>query len=686
MKSILFILMATFGLLSNSSTEPHGSLQGTVTDASDGSPILFGFISLTQNGKVIAGSETDFDGKYRIPKIKAGTYDVEMSYVGYQPSKISDVVIQSGAITTVDIKLKAGVIVDEVVITGYKVPLIEFDNTSSGNTITAEEIRNLPTKNLNGISAVQAGQHTPGSVTVRGSRSNATVYYMDGVRVNPHQPYPGQAHHQAAPSDMAGEGYNHFVENRFQSPLDEALSTFSIDVDRASYANVRRYLMSGNLPPADAVRIEEMINYFDYDYPGPKGNDPFATHHTLMDCPWQPEHQLLHIGLQGERVEADNLPAANLVFLIDVSGSMQSYNKLPLVKSSLKMLVNNLRPIDRVAIVTYAGHAGVALTSTPASEKAKIKQVIDGLGAGGSTAGAEGIHTAYQIARQHYLPEGNNRVILATDGDFNVGVSSDTGLEDLITKERKSGVFLSVLGYGMGNYQDGKMQTLANKGNGNHAYIDNIKEARKILVKEFSGTLFTIAKDVKIQIEFNPAYVQAYRLVGYENRLLAAEDFNDDTKDAGELGAGHTVTAIYEIVPVGVENGYLGKVDELKYQTVDSDKPKVKLNKNGEVATVKLRYKRPDGHKSKRLSSVVGDRVQQWAGLSDRVRLSVAVAAFGQLLRDSDYVGEATYEQILTLLSDVAKNEDVQELQDLVEAASVAQENIAHSGASISVR
>ncbi|HEX6431527.1 MAG TPA: von Willebrand factor type A domain-containing protein, partial [Niastella sp.] len=334
------------------------------------------------------------------------------------------------------------------------------------------------------------------------------------------------------------EDYDNIVENRFLAATQNPLSTFSIDVDEAAYSNIRRYINNGSIPPAGAVRIEEMINYFDYTYPQPQHDDPFTVNTELSECPWSPQHRLVHIGLQGKEIPVQHLPNANIVFLIDVSGSMEEPNKLPLVKASMKLLADQLRPDDKVAIVVYAGNAGLVLPATSGTNTTAIKEAIDQLEAGGSTAGGAGIQLAYKVARENFIKGGNNRIILATDGDFNVGVSSDDELVSLIEKERKSGVFLSVLGYGMGNYKDNKMQQLADKGNGNHSYIDNINEARKVLVSEFGSTLFTIAKDVKIQIEFNPAKVQACRLIGYENRVMAAEDFNDDKKDAGELGSG----------------------------------------------------------------------------------------------------------------------------------------------------
>jgi Ca-activated chloride channel family protein len=449
------------------------------------------------------------------------------------------------------------------------------------------------------------------------------------------------------------EDYDNIVENQFLSPLQEALSTFSIDVDAASYSNVRRYLQNGSLPPAGAVRIEEMVNYFDYNYPQPQNDDPFAVITEVAECPWNTKHKLVHIGLQGKKIPADNLPASNLVFLIDVSGSMEDPDKLPLVQASLKMLTDQLRERDKVAIVVYAGNAGLVLPSTNGSNKAKIKDAIDNLEAGGSTAGGEGIQLAYKVAKGSFVKGGNNRVILATDGDFNVGVTSDDDLVRLIEQERKSGIFLSVLGFGTGNYKDNKMQQLADKGNGNHSYIDNISEAKKVLINEFGGTLFVIAKDVKIQVEFNPQNVQSYRLVGYENRLLQSEDFNDDQKDAGELGSGHTVTALYEIIPAGVKDNFIKSVDDLKYQ---SKRTELKGNSN-ETMTIKLRYKKPNEDVSKLITQVVTDTSNELANSSDNFRFAAAVAEFGLLLRNSEYKQSGNYQQVIALAKS-AKGKD----------------------------
>ncbi len=455
------------------------------------------------------------------------------------------------------------------------------------------------------------------------------------------------------------EGYDHIVENTFMTVADNPLSTFSIDVDTASYSNVRRILNEGRLPPGGAVRVEEMINYFSYAYAGPDENDPhpFAAHMDVTVCPWQPEHRLARIAIKGREIVDEQRPAGNLVFLLDVSGSMRPANKLPLVKSAMKMLVRRLGSDDRIAIVVYAGAAGLMLDSTSCDEPGEIIAAISRLSAGGSTAGAAGIQLAYKVAADNFIKGGINRVILCTDGDFNVGTSSDSELVDLIEDKAKSGVYLTVLGFGRGNLQDGKMEKLADKGNGNYGYIDTINEARKMLVEQMSGTLVTIAKDVKIQIEFNPATVAGYRLVGYENRMLAKEDFNDDTKDAGEIGAGHTVTALYEIVPAGKPVPHAGSVDPLKYQPAAAVAEGSAPAESDELLTLKLRYKQPDGNRSVLMVIPVIDSGDDFDGAPADMRFATAVAQFGMILRDSDYKGNSTLAGVIETAS-AAKGDD----------------------------
>jgi len=562
------------------------TLKGTVVDES-GQPLIGANVleKRTSNGAV-----TDFEGKFEL-KATTKCVQLKVSYTGYKTKTIPKAC--AGQELQIELEAETAAL-DEIVVT-------EPQDVFSDRAI-AYEAAPVPARN----------------------------------RRLRREPTP----------EWNTEDYGLIKENRFLSVGQEPLSTFSIDVDAASYSNVRRFVNNGQMPPKDAVRIEELVNYFEYDYAEPAGSHPFEANTELSTCPWQPEHQLLHIGLQGEKIPTKDLPPSNIVFLIDVSGSMSDANKLPLLKSSFKLLTNQLREQDRVAIVVYAGAAGLVLESTPGDNKQKILDALNQLKAGGSTAGGAGIQLAYQTAREHFIEGGNNRVILATDGDFNVGQSSDAALVRMIEEERESGVFLTVLGFGMGNYKENKMQQLANKGNGNHAYIDNINEARKVLVSEFGGTVFTIAKDVKIQIEFNPSYVQAYRLVGYENRLLENEDFNDDSKDAGELGSGHTVTALYEIIPPGVESDFIAEVDDLKYQK------KAQPGKGSdarEIGTVKLRYKAPDGEKSQKLEIRIPAKAQKLRNSSDNFRWSAAVAEFGLLLRDSAYKGKASYAQLIEL-------------------------------------
>ncbi len=456
------------------------------------------------------------------------------------------------------------------------------------------------------------------------------------------------------------EEYNPIVENSYMSVAANPLSTFSIDVDTASYTNLRRMITEGWEIQDSAIRIEEMINYFDYDYSAPKEGEPFSVNTELSDCPWNEDTQLMLIGLQAEEIDLSERAPMNLVFLIDVSGSMYSENKLPLVQKSFTLLTENLTAKDRISIVTYAGEDKVVLEGADGNDQQAVLEAINSLQAGGSTAGADGINTAYDIAEKYFISGGNNRIILATDGDLNVGISSESELTDLVEKKRESGVFLSVLGFGTGNYKDNKMEALADNGNGNYSYIDSELEARKVLVEEMGGTLFTIAKDVKIQVEFNPAYIKGYRLIGYENRALAAEDFEDDTKDAGEIGAGHSVTALYEIVPVDSEMELSS--DDLKYSDTENAG-----EANGELLTVSIRYKEPDGDTSKLLEYPVAEGIYS-EKLTDNLTFAAAVAEFGLVLRDSEYKGTATCGTILEMLEsyDYANDMYKSEFVDLV--------------------
>ncbi len=568
-----------------------GRIVGHVRDAG-GTPLA--------NAQVIVvgtrlAAVTNPSGAYRISAVPAGTYLLRVHLVGYSPAAVHGVRVAAGQTVTVDVVLHpAPATLNEVVV--------------SGAPVAADRL---------GVSSAQG--------RVMGYAERADQPWR--VRREP----------------WNTEEYGRINENPFLAVSAHPLSTFSIDVDRASYSNVRRMLLEGQAPPKDAVRIEELVNYFPYGYAEPRDDDPVAIHTEIAPAPWKPAHRLLRIGLQARRIDTRGLPASNLVFLLDVSGSMNEPNKLPLLKASLSLLVNTLRSQDRVAIVVYAGSAGLVLPSTRGDQKPAILQAIERLEAGGSTAGGAGIKRAYDEAVANFIRGGNNRVILATDGDFNVGVSSDGELVRLIEEKRTTGVFLTVLGFGQGNLKDAKMEQLADHGNGNYAYIDNLLEARKTLVHELGGTLYTVAKDVKIQVEFNPAHVRAYRLIGYENRLLAAEDFADDKKDAGEIGSGHSVTALYEIIPVGVETDVTVRIpDSLRYQR---GRARPDTEGGPELLFVKVRYKQPDGERSRLLTHAVLDAPSR-AATAD-FQFQTAVAEFGLLLRQSEHRGTANFRHVI---------------------------------------
>ncbi|MFO7907227.1 MAG: VWA domain-containing protein [Pirellulaceae bacterium] len=471
----------------------------------------------------------------------------------------------------------------------------------------------------------------------------------------------------------AGDRYDLIAENPFLSTTQEPLSTFSIDVDTASYTKTRMYLLQrGILPPPDAVRIEELINYFAYDYQPPTDGQPFAGRVEISDCPWQPAHRLLQIGIKGREVAQQRRPSSNLVFLLDVSGSMNQPNKLPLLKRGMKLLVERLGENDRVAIVVYAGAAGLVLPSITGDRKQEILDALSRLQAGGSTNGGEGIRLAYQTAMDHFISGGTNRVILCSDGDFNVGTTSDGALVRMVEKQAENGIFLSVLGFGMGNHNDAMLEQISNRGNGNYAFVDSDAEARKVFAEQMSATLVTIAKDVKIQLEFNPAKVAEYRLIGYENRLLAARDFNDDRKDAGEIGAGHRVTALYEIVPSSVPASDLSRsVDPLKYQQAGelSD-----AAQSDELLTLKIRYKNPDGNESKLQTFAIEEKSVPFAAASLDFKLAAAVASFGMLLRDSEYKGQTSYDAVLEIGNEAAKVDPHGYRQEFLEMVRRAQQ------------
>ncbi|NOR29013.1 MAG: DUF3520 domain-containing protein [Lutibacter sp.] len=543
----------------------------------------------------INGTQTDFDGNYSIKATVGDT--LVYSFLGM--NTMEKIIGIQNIINVV--MLESSENLDEVVVTGYD-----------------------SRRKRKGITGSVSGLRIRGSSSIK--NSNYSYVPRKPVEV------------------VSNESYKEINENVFKSPQYNPLSTFSIDVYHSSYTNVRRMINNGQKIPKDAVKIEELVNYFEYSYPQPTNEHLFSIHTEVSNTPWNTETKIVKIGLQGKELDKENIPKSNFVFLIDVSGSMSNANKLPLLKSAFKLMVDQLRETDKVAIVVYAGAAGVVLKPTSGSNKEKIMEALNNLSAGGSTAGGEGIELAYKLAEKNFIKGGNNRVILATDGDFNVGNSSDKAMVKLIIEKRKTGVYLTVLGFGYGNYKDSKLETLADKGNGNYAYIDTMQEANKTFGKEFAGTMYTIAKDVKIQVEFNPTKIQAYRLIGYENRLLNDEDFKDDKKDAGELGSGHTVTALYEVVPVGVNSKYLKNIDKLKYTNT-----KKMSNYNDELFTVKFRYKKPDGKKSIEIVEVVKDVTTEFVNTSNDFKFSTSVALFGMKLRKSKFTNKADFDKVISL-------------------------------------
>ena len=592
---VLVCLVATLA-----ATQDRGTITGKITDA--GGAAMPG-VTVTLSGPDKRSTVTDSLGRFSFAGVLPGVYQLAAELSGFTPVR-QRLVLGPGGTEVRVIVMTVGGLTETVTVTGQSA-VVDKPETAY----------------MMGVAGGVAGGIGAGL----------------GAASEPY--WPGRYHR-----DASTESYDKQDENPFRRVSADPLSTFSIDVDTASYANVRRFLNDGAMPPKDAVRIEELVNYFRFNYPQPTGDAPFSITTELAECPWNPRHRLALIGLQGRDIVEKETPARNLVFLVDVSGSMMSPDKLPLVRHGLRMLADVLTAQDRVALVVYAGSSGLVLPSTPGDHKSRIERALENLEAGGSTNGGAGIRLAYHIARENFIKGGVNRVILATDGDFNVGVTSQDELVDLIEKERESGVFLSVLGVGTGNLKDSTMEKLADKGNGNYAYLDSLHEARKVLVKEAGATLVTIAKDVKIQVEFNPNNVNGYRLIGYENRMLANQDFNDDKKDAGEIGAGHSVTAIYEIVPAGVE---FENVDPLKYAApaaAPARPPAGNPAFANELVTVKLRYKAPDGNTSRLVSTVILDRVQP---LTANLGFASSVAEAGMLLRGSKQAGRGSYESAI---------------------------------------
>lgn len=588
---ILMMLVLPILLIGQVST---ASIKGQIIDAKHKETIpLANIILRSDSGVIKYGVTADFDGNYDMKNLGAGTYNMEINSLGYAKRIFKSIVLIQDSTVIMNVELTEDSQELQEVVLMYEAP--------------------------------------------RRERAQA-IYQIDRIKS-----YASRIVHYESPNT---ESYESLPENKFFSPLEKPLSTFSSDVDVAAYANMRRFIMDGQLPPQDAIRFEEMLNYFNYEYPNPKRGKSFSLNTQLGKCPWAMGHQILQIGINTEKLEIKNIPASNLVFLIDVSGSMGAPDKLPLLQKSLKMMVNNLREKDNVAIVVYAGSSGLVLPSTSGVEKEKINQAIEKLQSGGSTAGAAGIELAYKVALENFKKKGVNRVILATDGDFNVGISNNDELVKLIERKREDGVSLSVLGFGTGNYQDSKMEKLADNGNGNYAYIDNLLEAKKVLVNEMGSTLNTIAKDAKFQIEFNPTKVQAYRLLGYENRLLKDEDFNDDAKDAGDIGSGHSVTVLYEIIPVGVEideDLKIGKdVDPLKYQKTNAER---KVMDSEELATLKIRHKRPGKLRSELEILTIDSELDKTSADFD---FMMSIAQLAMILENSDYKGESNFKDLIS--------------------------------------
>jgi Ca-activated chloride channel family protein len=613
-KLLLLISLLTFQAFAQNTI-----ISGKVIDKDTQEPLIGANVVLDGTNW---GAATDINGFFKIKNIPAGIYSIKASFVGYDSETIQNVSLNKNDSLYFTIALKVNFSLQEVVVEDKKEIIKHLTNTVK--VISSDQINGLPTSKLRNYGSLQSG-------IVSG--------YEKDIR------YPSDAFNT--------EEYGLIVENDFLDSYSNPLSTFSIDVDAASYSNARRFIMGGNLPPKDAVRIEEFVNYFDYEYPKPEKDKPFSIFTKMSKCPWNMDNYLVHIGIKGKELTGEERRPGNFVFLIDVSGSMEPENKLPLLKKAYKIMVNNLSPKDRIAIVVYAGAAGLILPSTLATEKEKIIEALERLQAGGSTAGGQGIQLAYKIAKENFIKDGNNRIILATDGDFNVGVSSTSEMVRLVEEKKKEGIYLTVLGFGMGNYKDDRLEQIADKGNGNYYYIDNILEAKKVLGYEIMSTLFTIAKDVKIQIEFNPAKVKSYRLIGYENRLLKKEDFEDDTKDAGELGSGHTVTALYEVVPIN-DVSALKNSEHLKYQ---ENKLKEHALESDEVLTLNLRYKEPDEETSKLISNVLKENKNDLESSSENLKFSSAVVQFAMLLRDSKYKGESNFESTLKLAEE-SKGED----------------------------
>lgn len=624
MKHILWVLLMIFSspIYAQNITSNSGIISGKVIDAKTKKPLDYVSLTLKLKGLNIATALSDDDGLYTFKNLQTNQdYDLDLIYVGYTNLYVKQINIKNNDTLKLELAMESGNQLQELIIVKRK-SLI--DNSGMHSTT----IMAVPVRNINSIANTAMGVESRGGSTpnIRGARAEGTAYYIDGVRVS-----------------QGAEKYSKQSDNTFVSVKNAPLSTFSIDVDKASYSNIRRYLQSNQLPPIDAVRVEEMINYFSYDLPNTDLTHPFSIQSKVLNHPFASNKKLLHIHLQSPKIVIENGKPNMLTFLIDVSGSMSSDDKLPLLKSCLKMLVEQMRPEDKIAMVVYAGAAGLVLEPTNGKNKPKILEALDKLQSGGSTAGGAGIELAYKVAQDNFMKEGNNRIILATDGDFNVGIYDVKDLVSLIEEKRKSGVYLSTLGFGTGNINDETMENLADKGNGNYHYIDGLLEGKKVLVKELGGTLVSVANDVKIQIEFNPRFVESYKLIGYENRLLNKEDFNDDKKDAGELGAGHGVTAIYEL-KLNTGEGE-DDTDSLRY----TNQVLISGSNENEVGFIKLRYKKPGEDKSIKFEVAIENGNENIKQTSSEIQFAYAVALFGMKLKDNKEVKKMKYADILAL-------------------------------------
>lgn len=627
------------------------SIKGVISNKK-GEKIPFAVVQLKQNSQLIKSAFSDINGLYELSNILNGTYDIVSSVVGYTPFISKGISVNGQAVITMNITLQEQARTLEEVVVQNKPTVNKIAEKKTEDIVVMESNESLGKKGYTTTNVVTGSAYNANAIP---GVSLGTTYSWDMASDQMYIPQDKQPDLNREDQSNS-ESYAEIKENEFVSANTNAVSTFSIDVDNASYSNVRRMLSYKQKPPANAVRIEEMVNYFKYSYAKPLGTDPFSVNTDMMDCPWNASHKLILIGLQGKDLDYNQINPSNLVFLVDVSGSMSSSNKLPLVKQSLKILVNNLRETDRIALVAYAGNAGLVLPSTPIREKEKILEAIDKLESGGSTAGGQGIQLAYKIANENSIQGGNNRVVMCTDGDFNVGISSDNAMKELIEKEREKKIYITMVGFGMGNYKDSKMETIADNGNGNYYYIDNVNEATKVFQTDMRATLFTIAKDVKLQLYFNPSLIESYRLVGYENRMLKKEDFDNDKKDAGELGAGHTVTALYEVILKPASTPLNRNDIDVSKQLAEDN---ITFNAD-DYFVLKMRYKKPEETTSNLLIHHVGStQLSQINPPGDNIRFASSVAMFGLLLRGSKYANQATYNDVLKL-AESSKGSDVE--------------------------